>query len=71
MPPVKLYAEEMHKKKEKFHEAEKQPSEFLYKPPVEFKSTADIQKKEIQKMSKTQEEKLGTFIDEMRQNYLQ
>lgn len=46
-------------------------SEYLYKPQAATTSVADVQGKEIKRMAKNQEVKMGEFIDEMRQNYLQ
>lgn len=47
MPMPKTYVQEMERQKAKRHIAEMQPSEYLYKPPVETTSVANLQKKEM------------------------
>mgnify|MGYP007125035465 CR=1 FL=1 len=53
------------------HAMETQSSEYLYKPKASTTGIAEVQGKEIKKLAKNQEQKMGEFIDEMRQNYLQ
>lgn len=47
-----------------------QPSEYLYKPPAETASLMGLQQNQMKQMTQNQEKKMGTFIDEMRQNYI-
>ena len=68
----KTYVEEMEAKKvRQLHAAEIRPSDYMYRPPAETTTPMQMQTAQIKKMTKNQEEKMSSFIDEMRQQFVQ
>ena len=71
IPQPKTYVDEMEKqeaKRKALKAAETTSS--LYAPKTSSTSGVDMQRAQMQKMTLNQEEKMGTFIDEMRQNFI-
>lgn len=60
----------MEQNRQKKHAAQTQPSDYLYKPPAATSTMYGMQTQEMKKLTKNQEQKMSTFIDEMRQNFL-
>jgi hypothetical protein len=72
IPQPKTYVDDMEKQEAKRKAMRAQETtDSLYKPKAASTSMADMQRAQMQKMTLNQEEKMGTFIDEMRQNFLQ
>ena len=67
----KTYVEEMAERKEKQRIADYQRGERdVFKPKGAATSVAALQRDDMKKLTQTQEQKMNTFIDEMRQNFL-
>ena len=71
IPQPKTYVDEMEKKEAKRKTLKAaETTNSLYAPKTSSTSGVDMQRAQMQKMTLNQEEKMGTFIDEMRQNFI-